>query len=152
MQVLMRRAPSRPSHGFTIVELMVALVVATILLTIAIPSFNKMINSNRLTTAANELVGALNAARMEAIKRDADAQFCSDLAANNAADTLGTACGTSSGAVFVLTGKTASPVLTGAPDLALPVQLHGDITAIRFHGDGLGYTPAAPTTPYDSTS
>ncbi|WP_267897511.1 GspH/FimT family pseudopilin [Dyella psychrodurans] len=156
MRISLRRGPSRPDDGFTVVELMITLAVATILMVVAIPSFNNMINSNRLTTAANELVGALNAARMEAIKRNADTQFCSDLASNNTTgttDALGNACGTASGAVYVLTTTTsATPVLTGAPDLATPVQLHGDITAIRFQGNGLGYSPSAMTTPYDSTT
>src|SRR5215469_10951958 len=125
MRVLLRRASSRPDHGFTVVELMITLGVAAILMVIAIPSFSHMINANRLTTAANELVGALNAARMEAIKKNADAQFCSDLASNNSTDALGAGCNTTSspGAVYVLTGNSATQVLAASPDLAMPVQL-----------------------------
>ena len=50
-------------------ELMVTITIASILLSIAIPSFTSIISSNRLTTYANELVTALNLARSEAIKR-----------------------------------------------------------------------------------
>lgn len=48
---------------------MVAIAIATIILTMAIPSFTETIRSNQLTTQANNLVTALNFARSEAIKR-----------------------------------------------------------------------------------
>jgi type IV fimbrial biogenesis protein FimT len=55
--------------GFTIIELMVAISIAAILLSVAIPSFSSVIRSTRLTTYANELVASLNLARSEAVKR-----------------------------------------------------------------------------------
>lgn len=55
--------------GFTLIELMVVLTLAGILSGIAIPNFIQGIRSNRLTTAANNLVTALNLARSEAVKR-----------------------------------------------------------------------------------
>ena len=67
---VVRAAMWRQSRGFTLVELMITLAVAAVLTVIAVPSFRNMINSNRLTTAANEMVGALNLARMEAVKRN----------------------------------------------------------------------------------
>lgn len=58
-------------RGFSLVELMVALAVAAIALTIAVPSFQSVFQSNRLVSQANELVTAINLARNEAIKRGA---------------------------------------------------------------------------------
>ncbi len=55
--------------GFTLVELMVTLAVASILVGIATPSFQTMISNSRLTGATNELIGALSFARSEAVKR-----------------------------------------------------------------------------------
>lgn len=56
-------------RGFTLVELMVTTSVLAILLAMAVPSFTRMIASNRLATQTNELVASLNLARMEAIRR-----------------------------------------------------------------------------------
>jgi type IV fimbrial biogenesis protein FimT len=57
------------SEGFTLVELLTTMAVAAILLTIAMPALNGLLRSYRLTQAANELVGAANLARSEAIQR-----------------------------------------------------------------------------------
>lgn len=140
------------ARGFTIVELMITIAVAAVLLVIAVPSFNTIINSNRLTTAANNLVNALNTARMEAIKRNASVQFCSNTTANNTSDTLGSGCGTNSGAVVLQTTSTTSTtVLGGAAGLSTPVQLSGDIAAIRFNAQGIGYQAGTTSTPFNGT-
>jgi len=68
-----------PTHrGFTLVELLVTLVVAGLLLAVAVPSFNRLMVSSRLTTFANELVGRLALARTEAVKRGYTVQFNTD--------------------------------------------------------------------------
>lgn len=140
------------ARGFTIVELMITVAVAAVLLVIAVPSFNNIINANRLTTAANSLVNALNSARMEAIKRNAPVQFCSNVAANNTTDNLGTACGTNGGAVVVqTTSTTATAVFGAATGLTTPVQLSGGITAVRFTSQGIGYQAGVTSAPYNGT-
>ncbi|MCX4027128.1 GspH/FimT family pseudopilin [Endozoicomonas sp. SM1973] len=55
--------------GFTLIEMLITLVIASIILGAAYPAFNNMINENRLTTTANSFIGALSIARNEAIKR-----------------------------------------------------------------------------------
>ena len=62
--------------GFTLIELMITVAIAAIVMAIGIPSFRETINQNRLTTATNELVGALNLARSEAIKRGVRVTLC----------------------------------------------------------------------------
>jgi type IV fimbrial biogenesis protein FimT len=61
-------------RGFTLLELMVAIVVLAILATVGVPSFRDLVQSNRATTQANELVTALNVARTEAVKRGRNVQ------------------------------------------------------------------------------
>ena len=142
-----RSAAHTRTRGFTLVELMITLAVAVILLVIAVPSFRTMTISNRLTTTANDVVAALNTARMEAIKRNASVQFCSNNATLNTNDTLGTACGTAAGAVDTLIGSPAVASSVGAPIIGIvtPLQLSGNMAAVRFGSQGLGYVPNTAT-------
>ncbi|MGH8160269.1 MAG: GspH/FimT family pseudopilin [Rhodanobacter sp.] len=134
-----RGAGKRYERGFTLVELMITLAVAVVLIMIAVPSFKSITLSNKLTTAANDMVSALRTARMEAIKLNARTQFCSDLAANNnTGDTLGAACTTDAGAVFAITGAGVTPIRAGATGLVAPLQLNGSVIAVRFSSRGLG--------------
>ncbi|MGH8182412.1 MAG: GspH/FimT family pseudopilin [Rhodanobacteraceae bacterium] len=137
--------------GFTLVELMVTIAVAAILLMIAVPSFQHLILSNRLTTSANGLVDALNAARLDAIKLNADTQFCGSTG-NGGDPLLGTACSTAApGAVYSLPQGAASAgeVRAVPPGITTPIQLSSaGVTAVRFSAGGFGYAPSAPGTPY----
>ncbi len=62
----------RDPRGFTLIELMVTISIAAILLAIGVPSFQAIIENNRLATQSNELITAVNLARSEAIKRSCD--------------------------------------------------------------------------------
>ena len=55
-------------NGFTLIELLVLMAVLGVVAAIAVPSFSRLIESNQLTTANNDLVGALNMARVEAVR------------------------------------------------------------------------------------
>lgn len=62
--------------GFTLIELLITLVVATLVLVWGIPSFQSVIRNNRLISQTNELIGSLNVARSEAIKRGSTVSVC----------------------------------------------------------------------------
>ncbi len=126
----------RAIAGFTLVELLMAIVVGGIALAIAIPSFNSVITSNQLSATANELIGSLNQARMQAIKRNLPTQFCSDTATQNGSDTLGSACGTSLGSVY-MSGITDA--IATAPQIPDNITIT-NVTALRFAGNGLAST------------
>lgn len=64
------------SKGFTLIELAVTIAVVAILLTLAVPSFNSLIQSNRVTGHANGMVSALHFARSEAVNRSETVRFC----------------------------------------------------------------------------
>jgi type IV fimbrial biogenesis protein FimT len=57
-------------RGFTIIELIVAIAVLAILLTIGVPSIQQLIKNNRVTAQTNELVSMINFARNESIRRN----------------------------------------------------------------------------------
>lgn len=63
------RPRSRNSRGFTLVELIVTIAILGIVASIAVPSFREIIVRMNTTDNTNQLVGALNLARAEAVKR-----------------------------------------------------------------------------------
>ncbi len=73
----------KKQNGFTLVELLIGLAITAIVLTIGVPNFNDFIRSNRMTTQANELIGALNLARSEAVKRGATVTITSSSGGSN---------------------------------------------------------------------
>lgn len=64
------------SKGFTLIELMVTIAVLAIVVTVAAPSFSGLLADNRASALANELQGALQLARSEAIKRRETVTVC----------------------------------------------------------------------------
>lgn len=71
------RAAGNSERGVTLIELLVAIVVATILLTVGVSGFQSLIIRERVASATNDLVSDLSMARMEAINRHAMVVLCS---------------------------------------------------------------------------
>ncbi len=62
--------------GFTLVEILVAVVVLSIVLGIGIPQFNGIIHSNRVSGASTNLHSMLQLTRSEAVKRAKTVSLC----------------------------------------------------------------------------
>ena len=62
--------------GVTLIELGVTLSIATILMTIAVPSFQSVMRTNRIAALTNELSTALQFARSEAVTRGRKVTVC----------------------------------------------------------------------------
>jgi len=67
---------SPPGRGFTLLELMVALAVASVLAVVAAPSFRDALKRNHVSSASNALLADLAYARSEAITRGSIASIC----------------------------------------------------------------------------
>ena len=63
-------------RGFTLGELLTTLTVVGLSLSVAVPSFNTVINNNRRATGINQLVSTMYLARSEAITRNAQITIC----------------------------------------------------------------------------
>lgn len=60
---------NRNTHrGFTIIELLVVVAILAIVATVAVPSFQRVIENNRLATESNRLFSAMSFARSEAVR------------------------------------------------------------------------------------
>lgn len=67
---------SRQVHGFSLLELMVAVTVALVLLALAVPAFNDLVASNRIRSDTHLLASALQLGRSEAIKQNQTLVLC----------------------------------------------------------------------------
>jgi type IV fimbrial biogenesis protein FimT len=76
------------SRGFTLIELLVTLSVASILLSMAVPSYRVFIQDSLLLTQSNSFFSAMMLAKSEAIKRGSPATICPSI--DGAACTGGT--------------------------------------------------------------
>ncbi len=62
---------ARRQQGFSLLELMVTVIVLGLIAAIAVPSFAELRRRTALSTSANEIVAAVQTARMEAIRLNA---------------------------------------------------------------------------------
>ena len=150
---MIKQATTR-QRGFTLVELMVALLVAAISISIAVPSYKRIVTGNQLSSAANTFVSLLTEARMESIKRSHSTQFCGGSSSLDGAGTLGTACNGKNGAVNTLvsdssgnpTAQQVRDAYLNTASLTITVS-----TGLVFRAQGLAYQATSTTAPYTGT-
>lgn len=67
---------SKRNAGFTLYELLVTVIVASVIATFGIPGFQNLMANSRSVTDTNDLVTALNLARSEATRRRVPINVC----------------------------------------------------------------------------
>ncbi|MBF0108254.1 MAG: GspH/FimT family pseudopilin [Magnetococcales bacterium] len=63
--------------GYTLIELLIVLAIVAILVSSASPFLTSILNDNRLASQFNQLLGSLQFARAEAIRRQTSVTVCS---------------------------------------------------------------------------
>ena len=66
----------RRNSGFTLLELLATLLVASIALSLGIPSMSQFIRNSRMTSVTNDFIGAIHLARDEANTRLTTITLC----------------------------------------------------------------------------
>lgn len=66
----------KDSSGFTLIELMIVIVIAAILLTVAVPSFQDLIRRNTVESMQAKMTTAVSTARTEAASRNSMVTVC----------------------------------------------------------------------------
>ncbi len=137
--------------GFTLVELMTVVAIAAILLIIAVPSFKTIVNSNRLTSAANEMVAAIQTARADAIRYNKRTEVCLSLNADTGSPTCAADGTTTAKGWLVFIDVDKSGAFNSGDTLLRRATVHPAVsvigspglvngTKIVFRSDGLART------------
>ncbi len=71
----MTASPRERSAGFTLIELMIAVTLLAILLSVGLPSFQQMMRNYEVRVAAESVANGLQRARAEAVAKNARVQF-----------------------------------------------------------------------------
>lgn len=139
-----RRAAPRRVVGTTLIELIVTLSIAAILLTIGVPSFQNIVATNRIASLTNELSGALQLARSEAVTRGKTVTVCKTDDVSDSAPSCNASADWQDGWVVFVddnndgddTGET--PLRVGQPSSGNAV-ISGDanfVDYVKFHPNG----------------
>lgn len=136
-------AIGRRQRGLTMVEMMIALTVAAILLSVGVPGFLDLIRGKHLAAAASDLKADLNFARSEAQKRNRRVLVCP---AGPVANTCGTGTDWAAGWLVCVDADAngaCDAATTTAPNplrqqaaVNAAVTITGPNGAMRFTGGG----------------
>ncbi len=117
------------TRGFSLIELMIALSLLSILIGLAVPGFASITRDTRLATSANNLLAALVLARSEAVKRGRRVTVCTSTDGGSCSADVGWHSG------WIVFEDPDGDALRGAGE---PVLLVGEGFAEGVRGTGNG--------------
>lgn len=128
-------------RGFTLIEIIITFALVAIMLVLAVPSFVKFQRNSELTSNANDFVGAVTAARAEAMKSQrrtimqplADENWATGWIVFVDVDNNGVQ---STGDVVVTRHEALPATLTVSITTAAPGFTDGTVRYISFNGSG----------------
>lgn len=125
--------------GYTMMELLVAILLGTILIVIAVPNYQQFIRNNQAVTLTTDFTDSLAYARTEAIKRGTPVSVCA------ASSTALVACGGSgnwSNGWIIFIDSAISGTVTGAANI---LKTHDPLAAGTSITTGQAFINYAPT-------
>jgi len=131
----------RHQQGFTLMELMVAIAILAILISIAAPSFTHLIARKQVDSFTTQVVGAMQLARSEAITRNTNVSICPRSGA--------TSCGGSwLNGLLVFVDDNGNGSLDGGTDTLLQdaEMDYGRLTLGGSYGGSVTYQPSGTVT------
>jgi len=124
----------RRAGGFTLIEMIVTVTLVGILLTIAVPSFWKLILNQGIKTASYDIFAAMEYARSEAIKTNGPVSIRAGASTDGAWTT---------GWRVVNASSTVLRSWSAASNLSITETANSGATVITFGPDGRVTSPAA---------
>lgn len=115
----------RPARAFTLYEVLIVLVIASVLAALAVPGFQESIRRNRLQAAAQSLATSFSLARSEAIKLTQSVTIAAN--AGNGTDWSGGWAAW--GPAGAGSNAAAGAILTQAPAYPAPFTLNANAAA-----------------------
>ena len=122
------------ARGFSLFELLYVVAVAGVLAAIAIPSFSAVVYDSRRTAALNAVVGTIQFARSEAVKRAEEVVLCKTGGASRCAAVGDWETGW---LVFVNLDRDSPPKLDANEPL---IQQHGALPSARISANRDAFT------------
>lgn len=117
------------------IEILVALSIAAILATLAVPSFRSLIDRTQVDSSANQFVAALDAARSYAVRNDASTKLCPSADGGSCASGQGLQAGW-----IVLDESGGAPVVVHAwpsPPTTVAANFGPKFDSLHYGPDGL---------------
>ena len=114
-------------RGFTVIELMIAIMILGVLVTIAAPSFAEILKQNRLAAQTNSIIASLNYARGETINQGTDVFITPNTAGTNWSGGWAVRSGTAGGPILRTFDGFQNATLT-ASSATINYQADGSIT------------------------